>query len=111
MAFVVVQKTWITKYFSNDYATVSMEGGKILMLSLCFRFCSADSCGRHDQEHTGVWDCAGGGYWPRITGYGLLSGSWTPLHHVWEAGKKLCQSLVFRKLQIMLWTSELHMKF
>lgn len=77
-------------------------------------FCSADPCGRHHQEHTGVWDRAGGGYRPHITGYGLLSGSWTPLHHVWEAGKKLHQSMVLWKLlawsqygrQNCMWSSE-----
>lgn len=67
-------------------------------LSPLLFFCSADPRGRHHQEHTGVWDCAGGGYWPHTTGYGLLDGSRTPLHHVWEAGKKLCQSMVLWKL-------------
>lgn len=64
-----------------------MEGGKTLMFSACFCF-PADPCGWHHQEHAGVRDRAGGGHRPRITGYGLLSGSWTPLYHVWEAGKK-----------------------
>lgn len=64
-----------------------MEGGKTLMFPSCFCF-PADPCGWHHQEHAGVRDRAGGGHRPRITGYGLLSGSWTPLYHVWEAGKK-----------------------
>lgn len=57
------------------------------MFPSCFCF-PADPCGWHHQEHAGVRDRAGGGHRPRITGYGLLSGSRTPLHHVREAGKK-----------------------
>lgn len=38
MTVVVVQKTWTTMHFPNDYSTVSTGGEKILMFSPCFCF-------------------------------------------------------------------------